>query len=278
MHRQLRDWVGTGCRRAIWLVGVFALIYVVLLLPLAARASVELAWFEGQWTGSSVLLDWGTGSEIDHAYFNIYRHTTDLLPSEVVTQATKLNDAPIYSETACTPLGNEYQWDDSTVNPTEDEYHYWLESFNCTDGSEIDPDSHLVVKLIAETATPTPTATGTAMITLTPTPTATSTVAATLTPTPTATATSTAILTPTATQTSPPTVTPTATGTRTGSETMTPSPTATQTGSPTATPMTATASISATLTATRTLTPTPTPTATATTEPQHLLYMPLVRR
>lgn len=255
MREQSRRVAGVSHRRAVGLAGL--LVLALVLLPLAVRASVELAWFEGQWTGSSVLLDWGTGSEIDHLGFNLYRHTTDLLPADVVTQATKLNDELISSNTACTPFGNVYAWEDTTVDPGEDEYHYWLESFNCTGGSDIDPDAHVVVKLGSETATPT----------------ATTTAAVTLTSTPTASTTAIATLTPTGTQTMPATVTPSPTGTQTGSETVTPSPTATQTGVASATPTaTPTSTTTATPTATRT------PTATATTEPQRVLCMPLVQR
>lgn len=229
--RQRPDW--TALLVVVLAVGLF------ILGARAVGAAVELAYFDGEWQSDRVVLTWGTGSETDHAAFNLYRHTTDLSPSEVLSQATKLNDNPIYSDTACTPAGNDYQWEDSTVDTSHAAYHYWLESLNCTGGSEVSADAHIVVTL--DVPTPTPTATETLIPTDTPT----------RTPTPTVTLTPTTTQTPTETLT--PTITPTPTHTPTGTITLpaTRTPTRTRTPEPTTTDVAA-----------RTRTPTPTYTGT----------------
>jgi hypothetical protein len=152
----------------------------------------------------------------------------------------------------------------------------------------------LVLQVIQEAPTPTPTNTPTdtpthtptATPTFTPTATPTHTPTATATRTPTRTPTATATHTPTATPTRTPTWTPTATATATPSATPTPTrtpthtpthtPTATSTSTPTPTPsytLTATPSLTPsptqTPTVTRTQTATATPTVTRTFTPSH---------
>lgn len=121
----------------------------------------------------------------------------------------------------------------------------------------------VVLEVIHEAYTPTPTPTATR----TPTRTATATPSRTPTPTntPTPTLTHTATTTPTQTATRTPTA-PTGTPTHTATPTATATPTPTRTRTATATP-TATPTQTATRTPTATPTPTQTPTATATATP-----------
>jgi len=124
----------------------------------------------------------------------------------------------------------------------------------------------LVLTVIQEAPTPTPTFTPTSTATTTPTATPTATPTPTPTATPTRTPTQTPTRTPTATATATPTRTPTSTATRTPTHTATRTPTATPSATPTPT-ATATVTATPTYTPTPTATPTRTPTSTATQTP-----------
>ena len=125
--------------------------------------------------------------------------------------------------------------------------------------SKIINSTSLVLTVISEAFTPTPTTTG--MLTQTPTSTITSTVAPTVTATPTLTGATTATSTATRTPTSTPTTTPTALSSLTPTLTATPSRTVTATHTPT---VTATVTLTGTPSATSTRTATSAPTGTAT--------------
>jgi hypothetical protein len=108
-----------------------------------AHASVTLSRFIGEWneSGDAVRLQWSTGSETNHAYFNLWRSTVNLpigSNGQIDTsRATKLNTAPITSPSACSPGSYDYPiYTDATVSPTVNTYYYYLESINCTSGSE----------------------------------------------------------------------------------------------------------------------------------------------
>ena len=125
--------------------------------------------------------------------------------------------------------------------------------------SKIINSTSLVLTVISEAFTPTPTTTG--MLTQTPTSTITLTVAPTVTATPTLTGATTATSTVTRTPTSTPTTTPTALSSLTPTLTATPTRTVTATHTPT---VTATVTLTGTLSATSTRTATSAPTGTAT--------------
>lgn len=130
--------------------GIRLITLVTLLLIIAgavAYASVTLADFDGEWneSGDAVLLQWETGSETDHVYFNVWRSTENLpigSNGQIDTsRATKVNPNPITSPSACSAAGYEYPiYTDDTVNPAVDTYYYYLESVNCTSGSEFAGD------------------------------------------------------------------------------------------------------------------------------------------
>ncbi len=120
------------------------------LLPVIVRASVTLARFEGWWDNGTVMLEWETASEINHAGFNLYRHTQNLPLDQVTSQATLLNNSIIIEGTqgitACTTNGNVYQFTDTTADPAQGVYHYWLESYPCDAGPPIiESGAHLCV-------------------------------------------------------------------------------------------------------------------------------------
>lgn len=261
--RGSRSWPGRGrCGQQLGWAQLLLVLLAAGLLVVGARvasAAVELAHFEGEWRVDRVVLSWGTGSEHDHAGFNLYRHTDELPPNEVVGRATKLNDQIIGSDTLCTPLGSEYTFDDTAADPAAGQYHYWLESFNCSGGSEVSADAHIVVTI--DVPTPTQTATETAVPSDTPTrtETPTDTLTPTITQTPTVTRTPTETLTPTITRmpTQTPTGTITVPATRTPTRTRTPEATSTDIATRTRTPTrTATAVGSTGTGADATLTPT----------------------
>ncbi len=112
-----------------------------------AHASVTLARFVGEWneSGDAVLLEWETGSETNHAYFNLWRSKVNL-PIDSngqidTSRATKLNQSPITSPSAFSAAGYSYPvYTDETVDPNVDTYYYYLESVNCNSGSEFAGD------------------------------------------------------------------------------------------------------------------------------------------
>ncbi len=120
--------------------GIRLITLAVLLLVIGsavAHASVTLSRFEGEWnaSGTAVLLQWETGSEVNHLRFNLWRSTENLpinASGQINTsRATKVEEFQP-SEAACSAQGFQYPiYTDDTVNPAVDTYYYYLESINC---------------------------------------------------------------------------------------------------------------------------------------------------
>lgn len=125
----------------------WALCLVALLATLLAargstvRAAVDLGNFNGQWdirTGEVVLLEWETGSETTHAYFNVWRSTQNLPSTQVnAGTATKINTQVIVSTAPCSSTGYQYPvFEDRNIQPSQGTYYYYLESVDvCGGGS-----------------------------------------------------------------------------------------------------------------------------------------------
>ncbi len=116
---------------------------LVLLLALAvtAYAAVELEYFSGAWNDATVVLVWGTGSETDTAGFHVWRSESDLpiVEGQIDTsQATRVTSDPIVNpDGICNPQsGYDYTFTDVTVDEEQMVYYYYLESLNCSVGSE----------------------------------------------------------------------------------------------------------------------------------------------
>jgi hypothetical protein len=128
--------------RAIHLITLAALLFII--GGAVAYASVSLSRFEGQWnaSGTAVLLQWETGSETNHLRFNLWRSTENLPISASgqidTSRAIKVEEFPP-SQAACSSAGHQYPiYTDDTVDPNVDTYYYYLESVNCTTGSEFE--------------------------------------------------------------------------------------------------------------------------------------------
>jgi hypothetical protein len=132
----------------------FAILFSTILLPLGVsmvQAAVTLEAFTGSWTGSTVTLQFATGSEIDHAAFHVWRSTSNLRPEDVTTSnATRLTDEPIIGQNACQGGGGggSYSHTDNNLGSATT-YYYFLESLSCQSSSTEflgaigDPDSGL---------------------------------------------------------------------------------------------------------------------------------------
>ena len=207
----------------------------------ALPAAVVILSFDAAVQGEDVLLSWTTESEIDTLGFHLYRSLT------LYGTRTKINPSLIPAQHPGQPLGDSYEYLDTTVEPSTT-YYYWLMD------EALSGARHVTGPAVVTTPEAPPTATSTN----TPTATDTHTPTATWTHTPTATWTHTPVDTdtPTATWTHTPvdTDTPTATWTHTPVDTDTPTatwthtpvdadtPTATATTAPNAQPETVSAS------------------------------------
>jgi hypothetical protein len=102
-------------------------------------AAVELSYFSGRWEGETVELEWGTGTEYNHSYFNLWRSEENLPITNGridTSRATKINDAPIGSPSGgCSGEGNAYTRQDTTVSPDVGIYYYYLQSVNNCDNA-----------------------------------------------------------------------------------------------------------------------------------------------
>lgn len=155
-----------------------------------AFAAVTISSFSAKWQGSSVVVNWRTGSELNNVGFNILRSTS------ANGTFTKVNYTPAQFGSIA---GASYAFTDSAVTPGTT-YYYRLQSVDTS--GKVDTYSQTV----SAQAPATPTATATATRTRTPTNTATrvpNAPTATTAP-PTATATTPPQFTPTRTRTLPP--------------------------------------------------------------------------
>lgn len=130
---------------------------LLLLSPTLTSAAVEITYFEAAWDGTSVRLTWGTGSENDHAGFDLWRSET-LIDSEdpatIEAQATRLTTQTIYNPSGpCLSTGRDYEFVDSSP-PSSDEFWYYLQSHNC-DGATSSFSRDQRIK-VSRDATPTP--------------------------------------------------------------------------------------------------------------------------
>jgi hypothetical protein len=154
-------------RRTMLLLGIgLALLSLLLtfrgLLP--ARAAVTVAYFRAVPADQTVVVEWGTQTEIDNVGFYVNRSLQQQGPFEHVSGF-------IFS-TGDGLTGDEYSYDDDNVqNGTT--YYYQLESVDVNNASEFHGPVSAVPGQSASTATLTPTATITPTTTTTPTPTAT---------------------------------------------------------------------------------------------------------
>jgi hypothetical protein len=156
------------------LAGLVAGLALLVLYGPATHAAVDLAYFMGRWDGSIIRLTWGTGSEVDHAGFHLWRSTENLpiVDGQIDrSRATRLSDSPILSPVVCPPAGYDYdEFVDAPPAPLQDTYYYYLESANCGGGSEFNGDATntggLAVSPIGA-GSPTPTATRTVTATAT---------------------------------------------------------------------------------------------------------------
>ncbi len=135
------------------------LLFTGLLLGMTIQSSfafpVAITYFDGEWDGvsNSVTLEFGTGSEVDHAAFHVWRSSSNVPPDDVSpNNAQRLTHGPILAENACSAApGSEYIYLDTTVSATQDVYYYYLESIACSSaepefyGSGKIPDSGLAV-------------------------------------------------------------------------------------------------------------------------------------
>ena len=113
----------------------------LLLFAVVAQAAVELLYFTGVWTNDGSLLSWGTESEQDSQGFYLWRSTENL---QVVNgtlntaQATKVSPFIPGVNGGCDPLnGDDYSFTDTTANPNEDAYYYFIESLNCSSAGSV---------------------------------------------------------------------------------------------------------------------------------------------
>ncbi|MCB0075847.1 MAG: hypothetical protein KDD73_00405 [Anaerolineales bacterium] len=117
------------------LLGVALLFSVI-----AVRAAVDLTYFDGVWTSNGSRLFWGTASEDDSQGFYLWRSTQDL---QVVngalntSQATRVSAFIPGASGGCDPNGHDYEYLDTTANPAEPVYYYFLESLNCSNGGSV---------------------------------------------------------------------------------------------------------------------------------------------
>jgi hypothetical protein len=154
-------------RRTMLLLGIgLALLSLLLtfrgLLP--ARAAITVAYFRAVPGDQTVVVEWGTQTEIDNVGFYVNRGLQEQGPFEHVSSF-------IFS-TGDGLTGDEYSYDDDNLqNGTT--YYYQLESVDVNNASEFHGPVSAVPGQSAPTATLTPTATITPTATTTPTPTAT---------------------------------------------------------------------------------------------------------
>lgn len=142
------------------------------LFAMAVYAAVGLNYFQGQWNGHQITLYWETGTELDHAAFHVWRSTENLPTdsggidrsrAERLTEAFLLNS----DQNPCTSQGYTYEYIDETVDNYQQVYYYYLESFNCSDGtSEFQGNLNTIDGLeIQNSGTPAVTATRRATVT-----------------------------------------------------------------------------------------------------------------
>jgi hypothetical protein len=117
-----------------------AIVAVLLCLSVTiVSAAVQLSYFAGRWEGDTVALEWGTATEYNHTYFNVWRSEENLLITSGQidrSRATRVNGTPIGSPSGgCSQDGNEYTYRDTTVNPDVQVYYYYLESVNNCEGA-----------------------------------------------------------------------------------------------------------------------------------------------
>lgn len=99
-------------------------------------AAVTIENFEGEWQTDQdrVHLIFSTGSELDHTGFYVWRSDTNLPPADVDdTNAVRLTDELIVGN-SCQAVGFDYTYDDTTIDPTKEQYYYYLESIPCSGG------------------------------------------------------------------------------------------------------------------------------------------------
>lgn len=113
---------------------------LIALASLTVYAAVDLANFNGEWTGDTVRLQWETGSENNIALFNVWRSEENLSvqPNGQIdtSRATKLTDTAIPAENSCEATGAVYDYPDSEVEPDVNTYYYYLQVMDfCPGGS-----------------------------------------------------------------------------------------------------------------------------------------------
>src|SRR5687767_8747093 len=104
--------------------GALVALLAILLLAstVAVHADVDITFFIGSWSGESVNLAWGTGSEINISGFHVWRSESNLPIDENgqidTSQATQLTAAPIPADNPCTGVGSDdpYTFVDDTVS------------------------------------------------------------------------------------------------------------------------------------------------------------------
>jgi len=163
----LSDFTARFHRRSTLIGAVFLILLSVSFLfsgLLPARAAVTIAYFNAIPGDQSVVVEWGTQTEIDNVGFYVNRSLQEAGPFEHISTF-------IFS-TGDGLTGDEYAYEDDAVQNGAT-YYYQLEAVDANNASEF----HGPVSAVPGQSTPAMTATLTA--TITPTTTATSTATAT---------------------------------------------------------------------------------------------------
>ncbi len=113
--------------------GMIAALFAMLLFTSMTHAAVDITSFRAVWEGDDIRVTWQTGSQIDHAFFNLWRSEENLpiVDGQIdLERANRVNTSAIIGANPCTANGDAYTLLDRGVPLDAETMYYYLESAN----------------------------------------------------------------------------------------------------------------------------------------------------